>query len=350
MIQEEMRKVDKNIQTMRISLFGMALFFMVGLGTVLASNGGNLNEPKPISGHSISLEEITPADVLARVQMLRDTLELIRFEMGKPLVTPSEAIVTNVHSHEAYFQALTLYHKADHFALELTGSTGIPPGSISLSALAPLDIWQMVNASYLRILAIKEELGLKEIVSERLEDSSTSLTETARAIVQANRQLNLLQERHFSPSDVSQQVLLANQYAKRLLAQFPSSKVTSENPPFVRGKQPSDVFLRLVECYAILEKIAQQSGIPVLHLDLPAAQNVGISRQLEPSDVYDMATLLVSDLAFFHTQLKNPTPLNPIPYPGRTFPSQVHQQATVLLHQLEELEQLVATDPEWISR
>ncbi|WP_342348231.1 hypothetical protein [uncultured Nitrospira sp.] len=342
--------MDKRIQAMRISLFALALFFIVGMGAVLASSQGSLNVPEPVSGHSISLEEITPADVLARVQLLRDTLELIRFEMGKPLVTPSDAIATNIHSHEAYFQALTLYHKADRLTLELTGSTGIPPEPISLSTLAPLHIWKMVNASYLRILTIKEELGLKEIISERPEDSATSLTETGRAIVQANRQLNLLQERHFSPSDVSQQVLLASQYAKRLLSRFPPSTVTLETPPLVRGKQPADVFLRLVECYAILEKVAQQSGIPVLHLDLPAAKSVGISQQLEPSDVYDMATLLVSDLAFFYTHLKKHDSLKPISYPGRTFPSLVYQQATVLLHQLKALEQLLANDPEWLSR
>lgn len=347
---EGMRIVDQHIQVLRISLFGVALFFLVSIGTVPASYGGSLNEPNPVSGHSISLDEITSADVLARVQLLRDTLELIRFEMGKPLAIQSEAIVTNVHPHEAYFQALTLFHKADRLALELTGSTGISPEPTSLSTLAPLHIWKLVNASYLRILAIKEELGLKEMISERPEDPSTSLTETGRAIVQANRQINLLQERHFSPSDVSQQVLLASQYAKRLLARFPQSKEASETPPLERGKQPVDVFLRLVECYAILETIAHQSGIPVLHLDLPAAKNVSHSRQLEPSDVYDMATLLVSDLAYLHAQLKQIDVPRSIPYPGRMFPSHVYQQATVLLHQLKTLEQLVATDPEWLSR
>jgi len=350
MTQEGMGMVARTIHTMRIFLFSVGLFLTAGMGTVLASNGGGLNEPNPVSGHSISLEGITPADVLARVQLLRDTLELIRFEMGKPKASQSDAIVTNVHSHEAYFQALTLFHKADRLALELTGSTGIPPEPISLSALAPLHIWKIVNGSYLRILAIKEELGLKEIISERPEDSSTSLTETGRAIVQANRQINLLQERHFSPSDVSQQVLLASQYAKGLLTRFPQSNIVPETPPLERGKQPADVFLRLVECYATLEKIAQQSSVPVLHLDRLAAQKVGTSRQLEPSDVYDMATLLVSDLAYLHAQLKNVDSPKPIRYQGRTFPSRVYQEATGLLHQLETLEQLVATDPEWLSR
>ena len=272
---------------------------------VVASNGGVLNEPDPISGHLISLEEITPADVLARMQLLRDNVELIRFEMGKPKANQSDSIVTNVHPHEAYFQALTLFLKADRLALELNGSTGIPPEPSELSALAPLHIWKMVNAAYHRILTVKEELALKESVSERLQESSTGLTEIGREIVESNRQINLLLERHFSPSDVSQQVLLASQYAKRLLSRFPQSHVASEPAPLVRGKQPADVFLRLVECYALLETIAHHSRIPVLHLDLPAAQKVGRSRKLEPSDVYDLATLLVSDLAYLHAQLKN---------------------------------------------
>jgi hypothetical protein len=348
--EECMGMVARMIHTIRMGLFSVGFFFMVGMGTVLASNGEGLNEPHPVSGHSISVEGITPADVLARVQLLRDTLELIRFEMGKPTASQSDAIVTNVHAHEAYFQALTLFHKADRLALELTGSTGIPPEPISLSTLAPLHIWKIVNASYLRILAIKEELGLKEIVSERPEESSTSLTETGRAIVQANRQLNLLQARHFPPSDVSQQVLLASQYATRLLVRFSQSSIPSETVAYERGKQPADVFFRLVECYAVLEKIAQQSNVPVLHLDLPSAQKAGKSRRLDPSDVYDLATLLVSDLAYLHAQLKSADSPKPIPYQGRTFPSHVYQQATVLLHQLQTLKQLVATDPDWISR
>ena len=348
--REGMGNVYRVIQAMKITLFSVGLFFTIGIGVVLASNGGELNEPGPVSGHPISLERITPADVLARVQLLRDTLELIRFEMGKPKANQPASLATNVYPHEAYFQALTLFLKSDRLALELTGSTGILAEPISLSALAPLHIWKMVNAAYHRILTVKKELGLKERVSERLQDSSTGLTETGRAIVETNRQINLLLERPFSPSDVSQQVLLASQYAKQLLTRFPQANIVTESSPLERGKQPADVFLRLVECYAALEKIAQHSSLPVLHLDLSAAQLVGSSRQLEPSDVYDMATLLVSDLAYLHAQLKNNDAPKPIPYPGRTFPSHVYQQASLLLHQLEALEQLVATDPKWISR
>ena len=349
--RERKKMVERFLQTMRISIASAGIFCTVGMGIVSASTGGGLNDPEPVSGHPVSLEGITPADVLARVQLLRDTLELIRFEMGKPMAAQSDSIVTNVHPHEIYFQALTLFLKSDRLALELTGSTGIPPEPVSLSALAPLQIWKMVNAAYHRVLAIKEELALKDHVAERPKDSSTSLTETGRAIVETNRQLNLLLERRFSPSDVSQQVLLASQYAKRLLSRFPQATVPPTSAPLERGKEPADVFLRLAECYATLEKIAHQSSVPVLHLDLPAAVKVvEQSGPLEPSDVYDIATLLVSDLAYLHAQLNTDNAPKPIPYPGRTFPSHVYQQATVLLHQLEALESLVAINPTWLSR
>lgn len=181
--------------------------------------------------------------------------------MGKPKGSQCNPIATNAHPHEAYFQALTLFLKADRLALELTGSTGIPPEPISLPAIAPLHIWKMVNAAYNRIVTIKEELNLNEIVSEHPKGSSTSLMETGRMIVETNRQLTLLLERHFSPSHVSQQELLTSQYAQQMLARFPPAHLAWETPSLERGRHPADVFFRLVECYAILEKIGNNPAI-----------------------------------------------------------------------------------------
>jgi len=65
--------------------------------------------------------------------------------------------------------------------------------------------------------------------------------------------------------------------------------------------------------------------------------------------VYDMATLLVSDLAYLHAYLQDPDPPKPTPYPGRLFPSHVYQQASVLLNQLEELESYVKSHPDWMK-
>ena len=156
-------------------------------------------------------------------------------------------------------------------------------------------------------------------------------------------------ERDFSDSDVFQQVTLATRYAADLLAQFPGTQTMPEPPPYTRKKSPADVLVRLFQCYKQLETIAYHSKVKVLHLDMKEAQSAIEHREVHPSDVYDMATLLVSDLAYFHSKLEKESAPDTVPYPGRKFPSHVYQEAGVLLTQLTMLEQKVKADPAWLN-
>ena len=99
---------------------------------------------------------------------------------------------------------------------------------------------------------------------------------------------------------------LSIKYAAGLLKQFPGTTPLPKAPPFERGKQPGETFLRLVDCFQRLEDIAKHSGIPVLHFDRAAVNKAVNHFDFHPSDVYDMATLLVSDLAIFHARDKKP--------------------------------------------
>ncbi len=68
-----------------------------------------------------------------------------------------------------------------------------------------------------------------------------------------------------------------------------------------------------------------------------------------PSDVYDVATLLVSELTYLWEQLDDvPSPRQAY-YPGRRFPSHVYQRALLLERQLVELDQLVGSRPGWLN-
>jgi len=98
--------------------------FFLGVPTVVAQSW--LLSPPPISGRTVERDSIQPADVLARVQLFHQQLESIRIEMGKPQDTRQMHLATNARPHEVYFQALTLYIKADRLALELTGRNRIP--------------------------------------------------------------------------------------------------------------------------------------------------------------------------------------------------------------------------------
>ncbi len=303
--------------------------------------------PSPVSGRAVSPETILPADALARVQWFREELEAIRLEMGKPKDRRDTRLATDALPHEVYFQAVTLFIKADRLALELTGSTGLRPRPVPSSAIRPYHTWVLVAAALDRLVTIKNELGIPETVSENAHPPTTNPTEVGRAIVQANRQLNLMLQRRFSSSDVFQQILWGIQYAKALLAQFPAATPSAISPPFARGKQPSEVFLRLVQCFKHVEVIARLSGTAVLHLDAKAAKRAVDDFTIQPSDVYDLATLLVSDLTFLHGTLKDVSPIPSVPFPGRKFPSHVYQQAGVLLDHLRALEQQVRANPNW---
>ena len=299
----------------------------------------------PVSGRTVSPETMLSADVLARVQWFREELEVIRFEMGKPKDRRTIRLATDALPHEVYFQAITLFIKADRLALELTGSTGLRPPPIAPSDVRPYHTWVLVTAAYDRLMTIKTELGIHEIVLEKAHPPSTTSTEVGRAIVHANRQLNLMLQRHFSPSDVYQQVSWGIRYANALLAKVSDAMPSVPLPPFERGKQPGEVFLRLVECFARVEEIARLSGTTVLHLDAMAARRAVDDFVIEPSDVYDLATLLVSDLTYLYERLKGVPPIPSVPFPGRKFPSHVYQQAGVLLGHLRALEQLVRANP-----
>ena len=96
-----------------------------------------------------------------------------------------------------------------------------------------------------------------------------------------------------------------------------------------------------------MEEIARLSGTAVLHLDTKAAKRAVDDFTIQPSDVFDLATLLVSDLTFLYGTLKDVPPIPSVPFPGRKFPSHVYQESGVLLDHLRALEQQVRANPNW---
>jgi len=209
----------------------LGLFFIVVLVPLTLQGQMASDSFSPISGRPVSLSGILPADVLARTELLINGLEEIRVEMGKPKDEWVGGIATNASPHEVYFQALNLFLKANRLSLELTGSIGIQPKIRPSSDIRPLHIWMMVNEAYKRILVVKQELGISAPNSENPKDLSTTTTQAGGAIVAANRQLNLVLERPFTPSDVVHQVNLSIQYAAGLLKQFPGTSTIPEAPP-----------------------------------------------------------------------------------------------------------------------
>ena len=75
---------------------------------------------------------------------------------------------------------------------------------------------------------------------------------------------------------------------------------------------------------------------------------VTTTNDVTPSDVYDVASLLVSELAYLHARLPNAGAPRSSYNPGDKLPSHVYQRAGMLERQLSELNKWVEGSPDWL--
>ncbi len=291
-----------------------------------------------------SAPQIAPPNVHARLMLLHQELELIRYEMGKPRPLEWRARIAGVAPREVYFQALTLFRKANRLSFEHTREIvdELPPPD---GEIKPADVLAVVENALDRIWRVKEKLGISREIAQEVPDPSKTPDDVIVATMRASQQLNMLLDQPFSPAEVYEQLTLAIGYAARLRAQFPGDRIP-ETPPFESGKIPSDVYRKLLDCFAIIRRIAETSNLSMLSLEV----DEGNLPTATPSEVYDVATMLVSELAYLWEQLDNVPPPRPAYYPGRRFPSHVYQRALLLERQLAELDQLVDSRPGWLNR
>jgi hypothetical protein len=331
---------DRKDRTLR-RRFSLSLVHLLVVCIAGAAGAQAQSPPDPTAGAAATLE---PADVFVHVGLVRAELELVRAVMGKPHDTRNVIGVEDVEAREVFFQALTLFRNADHLSFELARQHAPAPSTPS-GDIRPVHVHQVVDAALQRVRQVKKTLGIDEQSRPPPRDPDKTPTDVFRSIVSANRQLNLLRDRPFSPSDVFQEVTIAIGYAARLLAHFPGAMRIASTPPFEPRKQPADVYRRLVGCLDRIRQIGERSNLKMLTLRISETDRA----EATPSDVYDIASLVVSELAYLHAQLPGVLPAREVYYPGRRFPSQVYQRVGILEGQLLELQRLVQHDPGWLS-
>ncbi len=294
----------------------------------------------------MSDQDIQPADCHARALRIVAEIDLIRQEMGRAADKRPMPTFKNAAPREVYFEALALFRKSDRLGLELAGDQlDELPHAPSPGQLRPKDCFEVLGASLRELEGVKARLGMADRSAEPKPDASKTPSDVLTTIVAANRALNGLLEHPFSPSDVYQQVAWASLYADRLLAKFPGA--TDPTPPsFARKKRPSDCYDQLMACADVVRRVIVKSGGTMVELtargDLEAV----------PGDVYDLAALVLAEVAFLHGQAQDTNP--PYPYevhtPTRKLPSHVWQRAAYLHAQLEALAIAVDKQPDWLNR
>ena len=292
--------------------------------------------------HEMAEDILSSGELFAYVERVQTEVELLRNEMGAPTTPQAELHVREARPHELYFQALTLFRKTDQLAFEHVRVRARPPSQSPVITLE--DVTGVVKAAHDRLRLVSNNFGLSPSTSVPPPAPENTATDVFNALLRASHQLDLLVDRRISSSDVFQEVTAAVGYTARLLEHFPSARQIPDAPGLQRNKQPIDSYRRLLDCFALVHQISAGADLPILTLvDLLEPANITVT------DVFDLVTLLASELAFLHAHLPHLAPPVESYFPGRRFPSHVYQRLGVLESQLTELARRATATPEWLE-
>ena len=117
---------------------------------------------------------------------------------------------------------------------------------------------------------------------------------------------------------------------------FPSA------PAYEPGLRPAHVYGRMLEVFDRLSV-----GFETLGLEMVSWSGGAYvaDDSLTPSDDFDLATLLLSDLEYLHSLVPDARPPMQVAHPGRRFPSDVYQQAGILREQASRILVRAREDP-----
>ena len=286
--------------------------------------------------------EVAPADLCRAVEGFRLELEALRWVAGEqPKLAAPPWAARDAAPRHLFWQAQALYGRTFQLSEELAGGR-----SLSLAAdtwrrsqprTAPSgrdirleDVQRLIEDAHDRLRALLRLHNIRvSLAQPPLACAAPSNGAVLAQIVQASRQISLMLRRSMPPRDVYNRVLLAIDQAGNLLdGLYPAPA------PLVEGERPADVHQRLVECLRLLPTASAAQGVQLLTLDLKAQARL---QNVAPADNYDLATALVSDLAYLGQRLGaayNPLPRGEYRAPRTVLPSHVQRLAGVLQEQM----------------
>jgi len=289
--------------------------------------------PPPVSGRRLSApESIVPADVLARVELLRENVDLLRRHMGVPGSSVALLRVDSARPFEVYSQVLNLQLRANRLAFEqvrVVRNESIP----MMDEARPADVFGVVDSALAAVLLVKREFRIDAVVAEKRRPDATTPSEVFNAAIAASSEINLLLEQRTSPSDVFQLVTAAVHTAAALHVGIPDGPGLPVEPAFEPNKMPGDVYLLIQHCFGLIRQLSEAKGVATLRFEV-AEEGI---EQVTPNDVGDLASLVVEELTHLHRQFPEArTPVRAY-YPGRRFPAHVFQRVGLLELILEDL-------------
>lgn len=279
-------------------------------------------------GPMSKIADITPANCFARASYLLARLDQVRVEMGRTVDTRPAPEVANAKPREVYFAAIAAWHKVARLADETGACSGrAAPAVPPIGAIVPGNCYELIDAIVAQVEDIAGEVGVTAKAAEPQLEPARQPSDVLVMMVRVNRQLSRLLERPMAPRDCYRTVALATAYARRL-GVAPVATVAFEH-----GKQPADCYRALEACLVTVEKKLAAKGQTALtaRASLPDAA---------PTDVYDLANVVLGEVAYLHSLdgAHNP-PIHAFEPGGHghRLPAHVYQLARTLDAQLAAL-------------
>lgn len=277
--------------------------------------------PPPVSGRRLDQpSSIRPADVLARVNLLRAHLETIRAYMGRPPPPPPLLRVEDAEPREVYVQFLNLNRRVQQLgfeqmrsSMERVESTDAIPQPHHMLALA--------NVSLKRILQLQVYLGTEARIAETAEVSSTTSSEVYNAVIEVGELVHALLDKKTTSSTVFSGSIFAVQVARILHARA-AGRFLPEPTAFEPRKTSGDVYKVLRRCLGLTKTLAELNGEKMLRVEL--RENV---RTVTPDDVLEVLAVLIAELDFIHSKMVGEEPNVDFIAFQRKFPSHNYQKA-----------------------
>lgn len=293
---------------------------------------------------TFAANDVSPTDVYYEVQKMAVDIQLVSKEMGIDGVEMPSMSVTGAQPREVYFQALTLFKKANRLLFEQMRQRQPELAERQLE-ITPADVMHVVQQSHAIIQRVKTYLSITEISPEIRQREERTPTDVFKLIVDQNRSLNRLLQQRFAPGDVYQRLTHGVGLMSTVLASFDIEPVLGNEPDFVRQKTPTQVYASLAELYNVIHKIIALAGGQCLIMGDEEQRR----KDLVPSDVYDMASIVSAQLRYLHVNRKDIAPMRKSYYPGDKLPSHVYQRAGRLRSQVELLLQYTKRHPNWLK-
>lgn len=304
-----------------------------------------------VSTPGVTGQPVTTPDVDLLARTILQDIDQLRWHMGRPPEVRDPIPVGDVAIRENFRQAMSLWQKVNQLGIELVGGGEAPPvvRVPSGAEYGPPHVHAVLSSATERLDEIREGVGIVGAVDAVRAgdapeiDPAATPSDVFRTIVQGNRQLNRMLEQPVQPGDVYQLVQQGVFYSSEILAAVGDENPLPASPAYEPGLQPGHVYGRLLSVFDRLAEVFDE-------LDLQMVEWRGgayaVDESLAPSDVFDVATLLLAELEYLHSSIPGARAPLQAPHPGRRWPSDVYQQAGVLADQATRIMAQARTRPD----